>query len=125
MPKVSTIPLTNHVVAVSGDFTFSTEDATADITQNWAGGTITLPGSAASPVSPPSDGDFYEIADPFGVISKTKTLSISGGGTPLVWKGGLTSLASGLTGFIPIGCITFTFDPVGGYWYPCPGIPSS
>jgi len=123
MPKVSTIPFTNHVVAVKGDFTFSPEDTVADITQQWAGGTITLPGVTASPVVPPGDGDYYEIADPFGMVSKTKPLSISGGGNLIVDRGGLTGAVPGLTGFIPIGCIRFTFDPVGGYWFPCPPLP--
>lgn len=75
------IGFTNNVVPVTGNYTFSEEDAIASIQTGWVtGSTITLPGPGSGH-NPPNDGDTYTIADPQNQLNAgAKTLVINGGG---------------------------------------------
>jgi hypothetical protein len=92
----STIGYTNAVVPVTGNYTFSEEDAIASIQAGFvSGSTITLPGPSSGH-NPPNNGDTYVIADPQNQLNAgAKTVTVNGGGYEFLGEvGGVVGLHS-------------------------------
>ena len=121
----STIPATNQVVPISGNYIFSEEDAVASIQATWAGGAVLLPGPDAGH-NAPNNGDTYVIQDGQNSLVNTgHPLTIVGGGYPflsggvMVMQTTLTSLVDTTNGPIQKSCLQFTFDAAARVWLVC------
>jgi hypothetical protein len=121
--RFATGPQTNLVVPITGNYTFSEEDAYASIQAAWGGGTVTLPGPTNG--RQPSNGDTYGILDPQNKVGATLTLTVHGGGYSflsggvLVSQTSLNTLVSSTNGAIQKNCLVFIFDAVAQTWGLC------
>lgn len=139
----NTIPLTNQVVPVSGNYVFSPEDNWASLTANWAGGYLVLPpgginsapGQIGSPPNFPQNGDQYCVADPVGRIANghgNLAIYAGGNGYEFMAGGALVTVFSIVSGRI-LGqtttvystldfnkqCLCFVFDANQNVWIVC------
>ena len=85
MPRVSTSGFTNVLRDVNDtDFTWSAGDTGAKILSLTAPRTFHLPGPSTNADALPSDGDYYDFLDPIGIVSALHSVTISGGGYPIL-----------------------------------------
>jgi hypothetical protein len=122
MPTVSTAPLFNKVVPVTKSHVMAPDETFASIKTMPAGGlTIFLPGPTApvppgaQPVPDPGNGDYYEVADPHGLISGGNPLTVDGGG----FRIGVSGHPLSINGVGAFGGGHFTFDNDAQLWIFC------
>jgi hypothetical protein len=121
MPTVSTAPLFNKVMPITGNHVMAPDETFASIKTMPGGGlTVFLPGPT-SPVKAgasrvlPGNGDYYEVADPKGLISNGNRLTVDGGGFPI----GIAGTPLTIVGVGAFGGGSFTFDDDAQTWIFC------
>lgn len=116
MPKLSVIGTVNrvaHLPPFGGTHHVSADEDLASVSgPTWAGGTVVLPGPVSSPNDLPSDGDYYGVADPRGLVTGNSPLNVDGGGYPI--QGAPTMVFTS-----PFSEATFTFDDIAQAWIAC------
>jgi hypothetical protein len=118
MPKVSTSGMTNNVAPVfDSDFEWSAGDTLAAIFTLTADRTFDLPGPGALGFlgNTPTPGDYYEVADPAGLITGGNTITVRGNGALI--QGAATIVLNEQYAAIRF---TYMVNPVTGqaYWLP-------
>jgi len=145
MPQVSTGPLVNKVSPVEASpYTFANDDTWASIQSsaafpaagvggiilNLPGPTYGVPGApptgapypSYATVEQPSNGDFYKVADPSGVLSGAKIFTVWGGGFDL-YDPVNEVLRKYLQCNLAFANFSFTFDDTAQIWIVCAGGP--
>lgn len=142
MPQVSTAPISNQIVPIFGSYVFGPNDSIVTIQAgatfppvNKGGLIVSLPGAFdAVPGSPvtgkrnplnvlPSAGDFYQVADPLGVLAPASPgpenlLTVWGGGYDL-YDPFAQSFGALITCDVKFANLKFTFDDVSQCWIVC------
>lgn len=142
MPKVSTAPISNQVVPIFGSYVFGPNDSYASlqpgavfpvvgnggIIVSLPGPKVAVPGSPVTGLSDannvlPSNGDWYAVADPSGVLAPASPgpehlLTIWGGGYDL-YDPFTLALRNQITCDVKFAGLEFTFDDAAQVWIVC------